>query len=275
MERSARMKRGWLMNCQNLLYRIVVIPLVICTLLGCGETEDTSSFALSETVVEGDTASFSGRVVDEAGNPVAGLALVIQPRTIDDNTGARTYAVAMEVETDDRGLFSITNIRPGEFQFMLVPEYQNGLSPETEYQLLSIKIGDFTYHPNDRLPLFSTQNTFSITSGVQIVSVEVTVRLRMRIRAKIVFADGTPLANKEVRINIKTRDLNGDGSGRIGATLQTDARGYFIQYVDRGRATSCTVSVEYKGLSAISEKFVLRVGECREDLILRLSGVLQ
>ena len=263
------------MNCQNLLYRIVVISLVICTLLGCGETEDTSSFALSETVVEGGTASFSGRVVDEAGNPVAGLALVIQPRTIDDNTGARTYGVAMEVETDDTGLFSITNIHPGEFQFMLAPEYQNGLSPETEYRLLSIKIGDFTYHPNDRFPLFFTQNTFSITPGVQIENVEVTVRLRMRIRAKIVLADGTPLANKEISINIRAQDLHGNNSGGVQGSVQTDAQGYFIQYVDRNKATRYRVSVEYKGLCATSEMFVLRVGERREDLILKLPGVPQ
>lgn len=137
------------MNCPNLLYRIVVIPLVICTLLGCGETEDTSSFALSETVVEGDTASFSGRVVNETGNPVAGLALVIQPRTIDDNTG-----------------------------------------------------------------------------GIQ-------------------------------------------------GSVQTDAQGYFVQYVDRNKATRYRVSVEYKGLCATSEMFVLRVGERREDLILKLPGVPQ
>ena len=55
------------MDCQNLLCRIVVIPLVICTLLACGETEDTPSVALSETGIEGDTASFSGPVVDEGG----------------------------------------------------------------------------------------------------------------------------------------------------------------------------------------------------------------
>ena len=264
------------MNCQNLLYRIVVIPLVICTLLGCGETEDTSSFALSETVVEGDTASFSGRVVDEAGNPVAGLALVIQPRTIDDNTGARTYAVAMEVETDDRGLFSITNIRPGEFRFMLAPDYQNKLPFETEYQLLSVKIGAFAYHPNDRFPPSLTEGTFSIAPGGQIGNVEVTVRLRMRIRAKIVLADGTPLANKEVDINIRVLDLRKDNVvGGIQGSRQTDAQGYFVQYVDRSKAVSYRVSVEYKGLCATSEMFVLRVGERREDLILKLSGVPQ
>ena len=259
------------MECQNLLYGIVVIPLLICTLLACGETEDASSVALSETVIERDTTSFSGRVVDEAGNPVAGLALIIQPREIDTHTGLWTYDAVMEAETDDAGHFSVSNIH-GEFQLMLAPEYQNGLSPETEYQLLSIKVGDFTYHPNDLLPLFFTLNTFSIMPGAQIENVEVTVRLRMRIRAKIVFADGTPLANKTVDINIRAQDLHGNNAGGVQGTVQTDAQGYFVEYVDRNRATSYRVSVEYNGLCATSEIFVLKVGERREDLILELPG---
>lgn len=152
------------MGCQNLLCRIVVIPLVICTLLACGETEDTSSVALSETGIEGDTASFSGRVVDETG---------------------------------------------------------------------------------------------------------------MRIRAKIVFADGTPLANKEIDINIRAQDLQGSNVGGVQGSVQTDAQGYFVQYVDKNKPTRYRVSVEYKGLCATSEIFVLKVGERREDLILELPGPLR
>ena len=230
---------------------------------------------LSETGISGDTASFSGRVVDGEGNPVAGLVLVIQSREVDDNTGTRTYGPDLEAETDDAGHFSITDIHPGEFQFMLAPEYWNGLPFMTEYQLLSVKIGAFTYHPSDEfLPGFA-RNTLSITPGGQIENVEVTVRHRTRVRAKIVFADGTPLANKEVRINIKARDLQGDRTGEIGATWQTDAQGYFIQYINTNRTRSYIVSVKYKGLSATSEKFVLKVGERREDLILKLSGTPQ
>ena len=261
------------MNCRNLLHRIVVVPLAItiCVLLGCGETEDTSSVLSSETVIGGDTASFSGRVVDGDGNPVVGLALAIQSREVDDNTGTRTYGPTLEAETDDAGHFSITDIPPGEFQFTLDSEYWNGLPFMTEYQLLSVKIGAFTYHPNDQFPPAFTRDTLSITPGVRIENVEVTVRHRTRVRAKIVFADGTPLANKEVRINIKARDLHGDGTGTMGATWQTDVQGYFIRYLDTNRTRSYVVSVEYKGLSATSEKFVLKVGERREDLILKLS----
>ena len=260
------------MDCQNLLCRIVVIPLVICTLLACGETEDTSSVALSKTGIEGDTSSFSGRVVDENGNPVAELDLTLRPRRIDTNIGAWAYAAALEAETDDAGHFSITDIRPGEFQFMLLPEHWDGLSPETEYQLLSVKIGDITYHLNDVIPLFFTRNTFSITPGMHIENVEVTVRRRMRIRAKIVFADDTPLVNKGVDINIRAQGLHGSNVGGVQGTVQTDTQGYFVQYVDRNKTTRYRVSVEYKGLCATSEIFVLKVGERREDLILELPG---
>ena len=155
---------------------------------------------------------------------------------------------------------------------MLAPDYQNKLPFETEYQLLSVKIGSVTYHPNDRFRPSFHEGTFSITPGEQIENVEVTVQLRMRIRAKIVFADDTPLVNKEVDINIRARGLHGSNVGGVQGTVQTDAQGYFVQYVDRNKTTRYRVSVEYKGLCATSEIFVLKVGERREDLILELPG---
>ena len=261
------------MSRQNALREIVVIffAIAIFALLGCSETEDTPSAVSSETVMDGDTASFSGRVVDENGNLVTGLALIIQSREVDGRTGASTSGPTLKTDTDDAGYFSITDIHPGEFQFMLADVYWNGHPFMTEYQLLSVKIGDFTYHSSAQFPPAFGQDTLSITPGRHIENVEVTVRLRARVRAKIVFADGTPLANKEVRMNIIARDLHGNGTGKIGTTWQTDAEGYFIRYLDTDRTRSYVVSVEYKGLSATSEKFVLKVGERREDLILKLS----
>ncbi|MDE0016649.1 MAG: carboxypeptidase-like regulatory domain-containing protein [Candidatus Poribacteria bacterium] len=114
------------MNYRNLLHRIVVLCLVIAVsaLLGCGET------------IEIDRASFSGRVVDEAGNPVAGLGLVIIPCDVDDDD---TVIAVYDAETNDTGHFSITGIYPGKSLFMLVPEYPGpeGLLLGPEHQLLS------------------------------------------------------------------------------------------------------------------------------------------
>ena len=255
------------MNCRNLLHRIVVIPLVIVVsaLLGCGETIE----------IEIDRASFSGRVVDEAGNPVAGLALVIIPCDVDDGD---TEIAVYDAETNDTGHFVIRDIYPGKADFMLVPEYQEGLPLELEYQLLSFKIGVSTYYPKDPSPFLDPciQDTFFIAPGARIENVEVIARLRMRIRAKIVFADGTPLANKAVDINIRTFDSHsGNVVGGIQGASQTDAQGYFVQYVDENGATGYRVSVEYHGLCATSEDFVLKVGERHEDLILKLTGTLK
>ena len=81
------------------------------------------------------------------------------------------------------------------------------------------------------------------------------------------------LANKEIDINIRALDLNaGHVVGGIQGSVQTDAQGYFMQYVDRDKATGYRVSVEYKGLCATSKMFVLKVEERREDLILELPG---
>ena len=245
------------MSRRNLLYKVVVIPLVIAVsaLLGCGET------------IEIDRASFSGRVVGEAGNPVAGLALVIIPCEVDDHADIAVY----EAETNDTGHFSITRIYPGKVQLMLVPEYQDGLPLEPEYQLLSFKIGISTYSPKDLSPKPCTQDTFFIASGERIENVEVIVRPRMRIRARVVLADGTPLVNKEVDINIRAQALHENNVGGIHGSVQTDAQGYFVQYVDSDKATRYWVSVEYKWLCATSDVFVLGVGERRENLILKLT----
>ena len=251
------------MNYRNLLHKIVVIPLVIAVfaLLGCGET------------IEIDRASFSGRVVDETGNPVAGLALVIMPCDVDDDDAD---IAVYEAETDDTGHFVIKDIYPGKAQFTLVSEYQEGLPFELEYQLLSFKIGVLVYYPKDLSSDPCTQDIFFIAPGARIENVEVIARLRMRIRAKIVFADGTPLANKAVDINIRTFDSHsGNVVGGIQGAGQTDAQGYFVQYVDENGATGYRVSVEYHGLCATSEDFVLKVGERREDLILKLTGTLK
>ena len=238
---------------------MIPLSIAVYALLGCGETIES---------MEIDRASFSGRVVDEAGNPVAGLALVIIPCVVDDDTEIAVY----DAETNDTGHFSITRIYPGQAQFMLEPEYQDGLPLEPEYQLLSFKIGVSAYYPKDLSVDPCTQDTFFIPPGAQIENVEITVRLRMRIHAKVVFSDGTPLVDKEVSLNIRAFDLQGSSVvGGIQGSVQTNAQGYFVQYVDRSEAIGYRVSVEYEGLCATSEIFILGVEERREDLILKLS----
>ena len=118
-----------------------------------------------------------------------------------------------------------------------------------------------------RYPLL-IERPFSITPGVHVHDVEIVVQRRMRIGMKILFTDGTPLVHRKVDLSIKTRDLDGHGSGGLKVSMSTDARGYLERYVNR--IGFYTVSVEYNGVTAMSEEFLLNAGERREGLILQL-----
>ena len=248
------------MSCQNFLHEIVVICFVIaiCNLSGCGEGEYASPFKSSED----GTAIFSGRVVDENGDPVADLALAIQLNEVE----AQMSEAKLEVETDASGRFSITDIRAGSWRLSVVP--YAGINDEPAYGILSIKIGEISLKPDFDLHTLSSfdRTTFSITPGVHVQDVEVVVQRRMRIGMKILFTDGTPLVHKKVDISIKTRDIDGRGGGSLKGSMSTNAQGYLERYVNR--IGFYTVSVGYNEVSAVSEEFLLNAGERREDLIL-------
>ena len=93
---------------------------------------------------------------------------------------------------------------------------------------------------------------------------------RMRIRGQIVFADGTPLANALIGVNIRQRDFDGMGTGSSGSGPQTDGAGYFVQYVDE--PGFYTVATKFQGLSATSKQFILEDGQRRDDLVLRFDS---
>ena len=259
------------MSRQNFLHKIMVISFVIaiCALLGCGETEYDSPFKPSED----DTTVFSGRVIDENGNPVADLALAIQPDEVDDNLKSQMSDTRLEVKTNASGRFSLTDIRRGSWRLSVI--HYVGIDTEPAYGILSIKIGEMFLKPDFDLHTLSSFNgtTFSITPGVHVQDVEIVVQRRMRIGATVVFTDGTPLANEKVSISIETRNLDGGGRGGIRGESRTDARGYLEKYVNR--IGFYRVSVEYNEVSAISEEFLLNAGERREDLTLKLPGPSQ
>lgn len=252
------------MNCQSFLGKIVLVPVLIemCVLLGCGDAEYESPFS----VAEGDGAVFSGRVVDEKGTPVEGLMLAIWSDQIAGPESGASDGV-LEARTGKRGHFTITDIQPGAWRLFLLP-HRGGIIPESDYGILSIKIGEISIQPGKNLHTLSSisQTSFAITPGVHLQEVKVTVQQRMRVRAKVVFKDGTPLTNEAVKIKIETRNLDGYGRGAVGGSLRTDARGHFEKYVNR--IGFYTVSVEYDGISVMSEEFLLKAGERREDLVL-------
>ena len=274
------------MNRSHLKTNLTPLLTVIVTLL---------LLAPSLSIAQDTTCTLSGRVVDVDGNPIAGLPIAVQsieisndelwpmytldqiytPRRVEHLLAA--HATLPKSLTDEAGQFSITGLKPGPIQFLAQPAEPpadsvslSDFHPNTVFapdaEVLSIQIGAIIFYPynQDEPPLGGI--TFAIEPGVHLENLEVTVQPRMRIRGQIVFADGTPLANARIEINVRRRDFDGTGTGGSGGAPWTDDAGYFMKYVDD--PGFYTVAVEFQGLTAISEQFILEDGQRYDDLVL-------
>lgn len=205
------------------------------------------------------TSTLSGRVVSTDGKPIAGLPIVIKPFQVIDGKVQYAYISSPVSQTDEAGRFSIPNIVSISIQLAV---------RTPDYVIRSVKMGPVTVYQH-LLPPFGGI-AFEIKPGTHIENVEVTVKPRMRIRMRIVAADGTPLANARVGIKIHHRSLNGTGSGNSSTSTNTDDAGYLVEYVRKPGLY--TVTANSQGLSVTAEPFTLQESEQKDDVVFTFEG---
>ena len=220
-------------------------------------------------------ASFSGRVVDEDGQPVEGL-IVALPSFPGNTPPALHQRVQVEFPdwfegmfppaapsaTDATGAFSIRNIAtPSVSRLTLFPEHNS------DYEMLSVEIEGIPIYLDRHQHFFGGLN-FAIEPETDIENVEITVRLRMRIRGRVLSADGTPLRNTGVQISVRRRDIEGRARGHSSGSATLDEDGYFVEYLNE--AAYYTVTVSHQGQSAQSEEILLEEGQRLDGLVLTL-----
>ena len=247
---------------------------------------------------EEGTGTFSGRVVDVEGNPVAELPVMIGP-TMAIGPGVRSaffpmnYPTTRRARTDADGRFTITDITPRMSYFSALPRNVDVLFPsdleakiakataeedfatihasgvtemetedfEPDFEVLSIDIRGVTFYPRDDFSRIG----FSVEPGTHIKNVQVIVQPRMRIRGRVLFKDGTPLRNARLRLRFSYTHENGHGSS--GGSPRTDADGYFLFYLDEKDDTAnYTFSVVYQALEATAELVLLAPGDRLDGL---------
>ena len=94
---------------------------------------------------------------------------------------------------------------------------------------------------------------------------------RPQIRARVVFADGTPLANANIYVLVLRRDLDAGGSGGSGSTIETDAEGYFVEALrEDGEPQFYVLGVAYQRYLAKAPPFILHDGQPEVHLLLTL-----
>ncbi len=199
----------------------------------------------------------------------------------------------LSVETDADGKFDAPNIIPGQIQIMPLPEVSNEPQEEHKAQnaqvaahfprhlmfgrgesgikLVSIRLNKLTFfYPADQHRPFNNFR-FGLKTNASIKDVKITVKKRMKIYAQVVYANGTPVANAEINLDmdVETGDIGTQG-GSYGTDNFTDAKGYFIEY--RDNAGYYTLSVEHRGFTGGAGPFVLTEDKEPEKLVIKLNG---
>ena len=208
-----------------------------------------SVILLLATSLPSVATSFSGRVIDEDGIPVSGVTVTFPPQSS---------------ETDETGAFSMTDVAPSSVRsLMLLPVLQ------VDYEIRAVEIEGVTFYHELYHPWYDNRFPIAIEAGAAVKDVEITVRLRMRIRGRVLSADGTPLRNAEVQFEINQRSANGKRTRSSSGPRNLDADGYFVEYVKE--SALYTVTVAYQGQFAESEKILLEDGQRLDGLVLTLS----
>ncbi len=224
-------------------------------------------------VAQGKGGTLSGTVLDTKGKPIAGFVIGLSSRL-------------QGVKTNEKGAFTFTNIPAGPIQITIPVQTQEEskkkipntrpivlLAPsEPDYEIVSIKIGNITLFQHG--PTHFGGISFGVKPGGHFENVAVTVQLRARIRARVVFKDGKPLTNARITEVITHEDVDGTGSGRSSGGSATNSEGYFVHYIQKDDVPAhYTILVKYRGLSAQSEKILIEDGTRHDDLVLTLDGV--
>ena len=261
----------------------------------------------SQSVAEDQPSMLSGRVISTEGEPLAEAAIALLYVKIEKDSGVDTlYSRSLypflspsdlsgkipneeerqaqppflKSKTDSEGQFTFTGIATGMVQLMVLPIEKGPESPRPTPQNLkpvpeiqTIKFGEVTFHPHEFSffpPIGAV--TFAIKPGSHIKNVEVTIdtRPKLRIQGRLVFKNGEPLANTTVKFDIGRLGLDGVSGSVFSRSLHTDADGNFVSAIHA--PGTYALSVNHRGLSAMSAPFTVEAGKPHEVVVLRLSG---
>ena len=197
--------------------------------------------------------TFSGRTINEVGNPVAGVTVALREL----QTGAMDIS-----KTDESGVFSMSTITSTVI-LMLLPKNKSA------YTIRSVNIAGVILYPIRQEYDFGGI-IFRTTQDAEIKDVEVIVHKGIQIKGQVLNLDGTPLKNTKVFLKLSGRRLDGRGTGIKGSLTELDANGYFVKYVDD--PGSYTVSVEYQKMLATTEEILILEEQSHQKLVLMLGG---
>ena len=215
------------------------------------------SFAyVSDITAEEEYATLSGRVITAEGESVVGATMMLQIST---------------AETDAEGRFTFNKVTPSQTRLAVLrnPMMKSAPSQPSNTKIQAIKFGSVMFYPHDSHDS-SRSATFGIEPGMDITDVEVIMERQLIVRGKVLFKNGEPLADTSLKINIDQLDLDGKDGFGFKRSFQTDADGNFVHATYTPKIY--VFSLNYGGLSAASEPFIIEAAKPHKTVVLTLNG---
>ena len=220
---------------------------------------------------EGMLTTFSGRVIDESGNPIPERGIAVVP--VFDGNGAwfplRAHNPPIEgtlpfhTESDTAGHFEISNIVEGPVLLSLFP------SRGSDVRIIKVKIDGLFLYPAGR----ERGVVFATSPGRRIENIEVIIQ-QPHIRGSVQRTDGIPLSNADIRLRLRAVSLYGNSSGSYGG-IRTDTEGYFTYYVERalGVPTFYILSVVHQGQTVNAKPIILKPGDKTHEVVFKFDNM--
>ncbi len=258
---------------------MLLVSLFFLTFLGCVNEENVEPKGSEQESTAQLQTIFSGRIIDEAGNSVAGGFISIR-RFRYSESGSQTTSPVRTEQTDAEGRFTFNNIHQGSLALSvsIEPENETSTRRKDRTKILSMDIEGMRLYPTDNDDFyFHRRIGFVIQAGDNITDLVITVRPEIKIekliRARVVFADGSPLINANLHSFLKRRDFSGSGESVSIDKKKTDANGYFqynLGYNDKHLFH--IFAVKYHNLVAKAAPFMFKADEHETDLVMTLNG---
>ena len=209
---------------------------------------------------DGIPTTFSGHLIDTAGNPITGRTVAIIP--VEDGNGAwfptevegqkwSDDPVAFQAKTDAEGRFSIRAPIQEPVMLGLLPYYK------PEAAILKVKIGKIFAYPS-RNP-GGRGIVFVPEPGKAFENIEITARLFLQVRGKVRRMDGTPLDNARIKFRVRQLSFDG-GDGNMSWGTETDIVGDFVQHIESyaDAPEFYIMSVTYQGQRVSAKPVVVK-----------------
>ena len=220
------------------------------------------------STAQGST-TFSGRLIDTEGNPISGITFYMRRYEGPNQEKSEGPDDSLRTRTDANGRFAFSGIVYDSLRL----DIQSASKIGYQIKVLSVEFGEIALYPNRDWHWTSVK--FALKPGAKMENVVITadIRIRPKIRARVVYADGTPLTNTEIYWYRQTNPFIGNNRGSSQSTEHTDADGYFVEYlytVTGQPEHYITLAVEHQGLFAKAIPFVFFDHDT--DLVLTLNG---